>query len=615
MWDAAQRVPTALTLTGQVLGTPNYMPPEQARGRRHEIGPHSDVFSLGGILFFLLTGRPPFLGETLEETLSQVLHTDPISPRLLNPSVPRDLETICLKCLEKEPARRYQTAHALALDLDRHLSHEPISARPPSVWYRGQKFVRKHRVPVTIGGVSVLLLAAATVVSLALAVSANRERTKAIKARTETEKAEKEARTKAADAFAVLDFLRDHVLAAARPAGQGGGLGTDVTLRRAVEAAEPQVARLFKDRPTVEAEIRSAIGLTYLYLGDNTNAIRQLDPALIFAKAISGIEHPSTIPYVDNLAMAYQRAGRWAESVPLFERALELRKASLGPEHTNTLHSMNNLAMAYLDLGRVTEALPLLEYARRVEAARQGPAHAATLTLSHNLALAYAKAGRSAEAVALFEEVVDRRKTNLGPKHPDTLKSMNALAQTYRRGGRNGDAIPLLEETLKLRLVVLGTKHAETLETIYSLGGAYREAGRLKDAIPLAEQAFAGRRARLGADHPDTLYAMNSLASTYREAGRLTEAAALIEQERSLREARFGRRISPRSRPSIIWPKSIWNWVGCRKPCRCSRPPFGSEKTRWGRNIPTRSKPWSASPWRTRLRGGRLNRWRCFSKP
>jgi len=128
--DAVERVPTDLTITGQVLGSPNFMPPEQAGAKRGKVGRPSDVYALGGILYYLLTARAPFQAESLEQIITQVLHAEPVGPRLLNPSIPRDLETITLKCLEKEPARRYQTAKELADELGHVLRQEPIQARP-----------------------------------------------------------------------------------------------------------------------------------------------------------------------------------------------------------------------------------------------------------------------------------------------------------------------------------------------------------------------------------------------------------------------------------------------------------------------------------------------------
>src|SRR5688500_17890751 len=155
---------SSLTMTGQVLGSPNFMPPEQAGARRGKVGPPSDVYALGGILYYLLTARAPFQADSLEHLISQVLHADPVAPRLLNPSVPRDLDTITLKCLEKEPSRRYPTAQELAEELGRVLRHDPIRARPitqPENCWRWCR--RKPALATALGfGLAALLLALAT---------------------------------------------------------------------------------------------------------------------------------------------------------------------------------------------------------------------------------------------------------------------------------------------------------------------------------------------------------------------------------------------------------------------------------------------------------------------
>src|SRR6266700_1828098 len=168
-----------LTLSGQVLGSPNYIPPEQAAAKRGLVGRRSDVYSLGAILYQLLTGRPPFVGETLTDTLQDVVNMEPVSPRLLNPNVPRDLETLCLKCLEKEPARRYQTAHALAEDLDRFLKAEPIRARRIGPTARLWRWCRRKPVVASLGAATLVLLLAVAVGSPIAMYRINHERQRA----------------------------------------------------------------------------------------------------------------------------------------------------------------------------------------------------------------------------------------------------------------------------------------------------------------------------------------------------------------------------------------------------------------------------------------------------
>jgi serine/threonine protein kinase len=541
---------TLFTGFGAVIGKLEYMSPEQAEFNQLDIDTRSDLYGLGVLLYELLTGTTPLTREALreaalEEVLRRIREQEPPKPstrlseskdRLASISVQRkldpahltkllrgDLDWIVMKSLEKDRNRRYASASGLAQDILNHLSDEPVSARPPSASYRVRKFVRKHRFAVAWATAVAIGLAAASVVSIALAAWANREKSKAVKA-------EKEA-------LSVLSYFQDTVLAAARPEGEDGGLGHDVTLRAAVAAAEPAISKSFAGKPLVEASIRETMGNTYAYLGEYTNAIPQHERALALRRFHLGSNSPYTISSAHSLGVSYRLAGRVSEAIPLFEEALKQPQKALGDNWHSVLE---NLGIAYIDAGRADKAVPLLEDVLSVRKSTLGPDDPKTLTSMNSLAGAYRDMGRMKEALSLFEQTLKLRQTKLGMDHLRTLSSMNNLGNAYRIAGRPNDAVPLLAETLKLRQAKLGQDHPDTLGTMLRLAMAYHTAGKLREALSLYEQTLKLSKVKLGPDHPDTLGCMNGLALAYREDGRKEEAIELSEETLKLRQIKLG---------------------------------------------------------------------------
>jgi serine/threonine protein kinase len=521
------------TIMGTVIGTPAYMSPEQAAGRLDLLGPASDIYSLGATLYALLTGTAPFEKSDKRELLQQVQRGAWLPPRQMKANTPAGLDAICRKAMALQPEDRYPSALALAADVEHWLADEPVTAYREPLSIRTRRWLRQHR-PL-VAGAAALVMAA---VPLSLVIAVNREQ--ALR-QAETDKREigrqkdiaqaneKAANEREAETKAVLEFVENRVFAAARPEGEAGGLGHAVTLRRAVEAALPFVAKSFSDQPLIEARLRLTLGISFSYLGDAKTAAEQQEVARTLYARHRGPEHPDTLSSMNDLANSYADLGRHADALKLHEETLALRKAKLGPDHPDTLKSMVNLANSYADLGRHADALKLRKETLALMQAKLGPDHPDTLKSMVNLANSYAGLGRHPDALKLHEETLALRRAKLGPDHPDTLMSMNNLANSYYTLGRHADALKLHEETLTLMQAKLGPEHPDTLRSMHNLANSYAALGRHADALKLHEETLTLRKAKLGPDHPDTLMSMWGVAENLIKLERGAEALPIID--------------------------------------------------------------------------------------
>jgi tetratricopeptide (TPR) repeat protein/tRNA A-37 threonylcarbamoyl transferase component Bud32 len=511
-----------LTQTGLILGTPSYMAPEQASGNSKEAGPAADVYALGAVLYEMLTGRPPFLGRTPLDVLPQVLGMDPVAPSRLQPGVPADLETICLKCLAKEPHRRYRSAEELAEDLRRFRDGEPIRARPVSSWEKGWRWARRR--PAVAGLLLALLLVIVGSLVGLTTLYLNSERQRKIAEHNE------------AGARAVTKFLEDNILAAARPKGLQGGAGPAVTLKETLDLAAAKIDDAFAGQPEREAAVRNTVGMTYWHLGEYEAANRNLERAYQLRNEYLGPNHPETLTSQHNLALQRWRQDRLGEAIALARQALEKQQVVLGLDHPDTLETQFDLGFLYRVNQEPEQAAAVLRPA--IDASRQvlGPRDLHTLSGQHYFAMVLMDQGKLAEAVALHRATLAGRRQALGSEHPDTLRSLGHLGWCLLEMGQLDEAETLCRETWSIRRRVLGQEHLDTLWSQENLGDTLSRAGRNEEAEELLREGLEICRRRLGPSHPYTLDYLALLGEALCRANRPEEAEPLLKECLVLRD-------------------------------------------------------------------------------
>jgi len=533
---------TLLTEDAQLLGTPEYMSPEQADMAGEDIDTRSDVYSLGVLLYVLLTGALPFDSDTLRtggiEHIRQVIReTDPKTPstRLtklgnegrklaesrrteigaLAKRLRRELEWIPLKAMRKQRSERYRSASELADDIENYLKGVPLIAGPPGTGYKLKKFVRRNRV--LVGGIAavVLVLIAGVVVSTVFAVRADQQ----------------------ADlSNRVLNFLTNEVLMSADPAR---AKRWEITLSEVLDGASENLKAKFSDEPLVEASIRHTLGSTYLSLGKCPEAQPHVESAYRIRRAALGREHPDTLASTASLAELRVRQGRYEEAEQLCTTVVESRRRSLGREHPETLTSMDNLAVVYWYQRRPAEAEILFSEVWEMRRRTLGEDHPETLYARMAVGWTYVRQARHAEAERLFEPLSKRCLETLGEEHNVTRNTMNGIVQVYPDVNRSEEAELIGRRCLELCRRSLGDEHPETLEAMGLLARVYYKQGRYEEAEPLYKAILETQR-HLGIQYEKVLRQLVGLADLYVEQARYGEAESLLLQQFQSRGKQFG---------------------------------------------------------------------------
>jgi non-specific serine/threonine protein kinase/serine/threonine-protein kinase len=516
-----------LTRFGLILGTPGYASPEQVEPGNQDIDTRSDVYSLGVILYVLLTGLQPFeikrrqlppldvwlrqLREDDAPTPSTKLSRDRETaataaeqratvPRQLSSALRGDLDWIALKAVERDRERRYSSAAELAADLRRHLGHEPVSARPASATYRAAKYVRRHRVAVGVAAGLVVLLAGFTVLQARELHRTTLERDRANR--------ERDRATRITDFMAGMFKIPD----------PSEARGNSVTAREVLDEASQKITTELAQDPDAQSQMMQVMATTYVNLGLSARAHDLAQRALDTRTRLNGPDDRRTLESMTQLAWVLDREGRDPEAESLGRRALAAERRILGPKDPLTLETMDDMDVILSNLGHYDEAAGVGKEAVEFASLALGPEHAQTLRAMNHLGGTLLDEGRYSDSEKIFRQLVETDRRVLGEEHPQTLQSLTMLANAASGEGRLAEAERLYRQALDGERHALGSEHALTALTMETLAEVLAAEGRLEEAENVSREALRIRQKILGPDHRETLISQWNLAEVmYRE--------------------------------------------------------------------------------------------------